>query len=89
MVNVTEIPGLSVSLWLQFILDNFANVEEAVTYIENYPFQILPCIVDATGKISEVHMMIEDGGGDTPIRFSSMPMEKGELRYTTVKSTMS
>lgn len=33
-----NIPGLSVSLWLQFFLDNFANVKEAVTYVENDPF---------------------------------------------------
>jgi penicillin V acylase-like amidase (Ntn superfamily) len=62
-----KIPGLSVSLWLQFFLDKFANVEEAVTYVENHPFQIIPCIVGTTGKVSEVHMMIEDGSGDAAI----------------------
>jgi len=62
-----KIPGLSVSLWLQFVLDNFANVDEAVTYVENHPFQILPCIVGTTGKVSEVHMMIEDVSGDAAI----------------------
>jgi choloylglycine hydrolase len=62
-----KIPGLSVSLWLQFVLDNFANVDEAVTYVENHPFRILPCIVGTTGKVSEVHMMIEDVSGDAAI----------------------
>lgn len=62
-----NIPGLSVSLWLQFFLDNFANVKEAVTYVENDPFQILPCVVGTTGKVSEVHMMIEDISGDAAI----------------------
>jgi penicillin V acylase-like amidase (Ntn superfamily) len=62
-----KIPGLSVSLWLQFFLDNFANVKEAVAYVENHPFQILPCIVGTTGKVSEVHMMIEDVSGDSAI----------------------
>jgi penicillin V acylase-like amidase (Ntn superfamily) len=62
-----KIPGLSVSLWLQFVLDNFANVDEAVTYVENHPFQMLPCIVGTTGKVSEVHMMIEDVSGDAAI----------------------
>lgn len=58
-----NIPGLSVSLWLRFFLDNFANV----TYGENDPFQILPCVVGTTGKVSEVHMMIEDVSGDAAI----------------------
>jgi penicillin V acylase-like amidase (Ntn superfamily) len=62
-----NVPGLSISLWLQFFLDNFADVEEAVTYVENHPFQILPCIVGTTGKVSEVHMMIEDVSGDSAI----------------------
>ncbi|MFZ1876699.1 MAG: linear amide C-N hydrolase [Nitrososphaeraceae archaeon] len=62
-----NIPGLSVSLWLQFVLDNFANVDEVVTYVENHPFQILPCIVGTTGKVSEVHMMIENVSGDAAI----------------------
>jgi choloylglycine hydrolase len=58
-----KIPGL----WLQFVLDNFKNVDGAVTYVENHPFQILPCIVGTTGKVSEVHMMIEDVSGDAAI----------------------
>lgn len=59
--------NISVSLWLQFFLDNFANVKEAVTYVENDPFQILPCVVGTTRKVSEVHMMIEDISGDAAI----------------------
>jgi penicillin V acylase-like amidase (Ntn superfamily) len=62
-----RIPGLSISLWLQFFLDNFASVKEAVAYAENNPFQILPCVVGTTGKVSEVHMMIEDVTGDAAI----------------------
>jgi penicillin V acylase-like amidase (Ntn superfamily) len=45
-----KIPGLSISLWLQFFLDNFATVKETAAYVKNYPFQILPCVVGTTGK---------------------------------------
>jgi penicillin V acylase-like amidase (Ntn superfamily) len=62
-----RIPGLSISLWLQFFLDNFATVKEAVAYVGKHPFQILPCVVGTTGKVSEVHMMIEDFSGDAAI----------------------
>lgn len=60
-------PGLSVSLWLQFFLDNFANVDEAVAFVQDHPFQILPCIVGTSRKVSELHMMIEDVSGDAAV----------------------
>jgi penicillin V acylase-like amidase (Ntn superfamily) len=62
-----NIPGLSISLWLQFFLDNFANVDEAVTFVQDHTFQLLPCITGTAGKVSEVHMMIEDISGDAAV----------------------
>jgi penicillin V acylase-like amidase (Ntn superfamily) len=62
-----SIPGLSISLWLQFFLDNFATVREAVEYVQDHPFQILPVMIANTGKKSEVHLMIEDISGDTAV----------------------
>jgi penicillin V acylase-like amidase (Ntn superfamily) len=72
-----NIPGLSISLWLQFFLDNFAKVDEAVVFVQDHPFQLLPCITGTSGKVSEVHMMIEDASGDAAI-FEYM--EGGEQR---------
>jgi penicillin V acylase-like amidase (Ntn superfamily) len=62
-----NIPGLSISLWVQFFLDNFANVNEAVTFVREQPFQPLPCITGTSGKVSEVHMGIEDVSGDAAV----------------------
>jgi penicillin V acylase-like amidase (Ntn superfamily) len=62
-----SIPGLSISLWLQFFLDNFATVSEAVNYVQDQPFQLLPGMVANTGQKSEVHLMIEDVSGDAAI----------------------
>lgn len=62
-----SIPGLSMSLWLQFFLDSFATVNEAVTFVRSNPFQLLPCMAGTSGKVSEVHMIIEDNSGDTAI----------------------
>lgn len=61
------IPGLSLSLWLQFFLDNFARVDEAVDFVQDRPFQLLPCIAGNTVKISDLHMMIEDISGDAAV----------------------
>ncbi len=61
------IPGLSISLWGQFFLDNFATVNEAVAYVKSSPFQLLPVIVGSTREISRVHAKIEDNTGDAAI----------------------
>lgn len=61
------IPGLSISLWSQFFLDSFATVNEAVTFVQNHPFQLLPIVSGTTGRTAEVHMMIEDSIGDAAI----------------------
>jgi penicillin V acylase-like amidase (Ntn superfamily) len=62
-----NIPGLSLSLWLQYFLDNFAYVKEAVNYVENHPFQLLPNKAGDTGKIAQIHMIIEDSTGDAAV----------------------
>jgi penicillin V acylase-like amidase (Ntn superfamily) len=62
-----NIPGLSITLWLQFFLDNFASVDEAVAFVQDHPFQILPCVAGTSGKVSEIHIMIEDVSGDAAV----------------------
>jgi penicillin V acylase-like amidase (Ntn superfamily) len=62
-----NIPGLSVSLWLQLFLDNFATVNEAVSFFQEHPFQLVPVIAGTSGEVSNVHMMIEDILGDVAV----------------------
>lgn len=33
-------PGLAITAWVQYMLDNFATVEEAVAYIDERPFRL-------------------------------------------------
>jgi penicillin V acylase-like amidase (Ntn superfamily) len=61
-------PGLSVSLWLQFCLDNFATVDEAVTYFESHDIQILEASVgDSFKKPITVHLSLGDKSGDSAV----------------------
>ena len=59
-------PTLSVSLWAQYALDNFATVTEAVTALRAEPFRIgapnLP-----NGSPSSVHLSLSDPTGDSAI----------------------
>jgi choloylglycine hydrolase len=62
------LPGLSMSLWLQFFLDNFATVKEAIDYTMDRPFQVLPVTAGVTKKTQiRVHLSFADRSGDSAI----------------------
>lgn len=58
-------PSLNISLWLQYYLDNFATVSEAVTFTKNTEFQIVPATLD--GVKTGVHIALEDSTGDSAV----------------------
>ena len=61
-----ETPLLSISLWAQYALDNFALVSEAVDALKKEPFIILsPIIPD--GSPAQLHLAISDEKGDSAI----------------------
>ncbi len=62
-----KVPGLSLSLWAQYALDNFATVAEAVAAAEQSPFQIVPATVPGTSGPSPVHLALADASGDSAI----------------------
>ncbi len=70
-----KLPGLSLSMWMQWYLDNFSTVSEAVAASKNLPFQ-LRMAVDHHGTKSEFHVAIEDSTGDSGI----FEMVDGELK---------
>jgi len=62
------LPGLSMSLWLQFFLDNFATVGEAIDYMADRPFQVLPVTAGIAKKVQmKVHLSFADRSGDSAI----------------------
>ena len=59
-------PPMSISLWGQYVLDNFATVSEAVTSLEAKPlFLIAPTLPN--GAKGQVHLSISDATGDSAI----------------------
>ena len=61
-------PGLCVSQWLQFCLDNFATVGEAVAYFRSHDVQILRASAGDTFKLPlTVHLAIGDRTGDSAV----------------------
>jgi penicillin V acylase-like amidase (Ntn superfamily) len=63
-----KLPGLSISLWAQYYLDNFATVAEAVAATEQGKFQLVPVTVGIKEKMSStVHLSLADRTGDSAI----------------------
>ena len=59
--------GLSISLWAQYVLDNFASVEEAVNYLKDEPFVLVSDYIPDTDKFTTLHLSISDAQGDNAI----------------------
>ncbi|HVZ54290.1 MAG TPA: linear amide C-N hydrolase [Pseudolabrys sp.] len=60
-------PGLALSLWTQYVLDNFATVTEAVDAMQHHPFQIVPLKIPGNDAPAPVHMALADASGDSAI----------------------
>lgn len=63
--NDTRKP-MSISVWVQYFLDNFATVAEAVTELKTEPFYVIPT-TSPEGKPGTVHLSISDATGDSAI----------------------
>ena len=59
-------PVLSISLWAQYVLDQFATVEEAVAHLRTEPFRIVAPILP-NGKGAQLHLSLSDASGDSAI----------------------
>lgn len=62
-----ETPGLSVSLWAQYALDNFATVAEAVEAFSQEDFVVVTDYIPGTDKYTTVHLSLSDASGDNAI----------------------
>lgn len=58
-------PGIALGFWLQYYLDNFATVKEAVEYTKNANFQLAE--TDFEGKNVAFHLYLTDESGDIAV----------------------
>ncbi|MFC1479941.1 linear amide C-N hydrolase [Candidatus Omnitrophota bacterium] len=65
----TTRPGLAISQWAQYYLDNFETVAEAVKVTKEIDFQILPVYLMDKGEKVEapLHLSLSDATGDSAI----------------------
>ncbi len=60
-------PALSQAVWLQYFLDNFATVADAVQWIESNRVQVVQLTDPATGEVPTIHLALDDASGDSAI----------------------
>lgn len=59
-------PGMCITAWAQYLLDNFATVEEAVAEVKRDAFRVVP-VEAPNGARGTVHLSISDPSGDSAI----------------------
>lgn len=59
-------PTISIGAWLQYFLDNYATVDEAVKAMQDAPFTIVAPILP-NGRPASGHLSISDSSGDSAI----------------------
>jgi len=60
-------PGLALSLWPQYALDNFATVAEAVEALAKQPFTVVTDKMPGEQRLATVHLSLSDASGDSAI----------------------
>jgi penicillin V acylase-like amidase (Ntn superfamily) len=65
--NKSSKPGLSIAAWAQYVLDNYATVQEAVTALSSEPFTIVSDSVPGEQRLTTLHLSISDASGDSAI----------------------
>lgn len=62
-----EKQALTVAAWVQYVLDNFATVDEAVAFMRKETFDVISDKMPDGSRMATLHMSISDASGDNAI----------------------
>jgi penicillin V acylase-like amidase (Ntn superfamily) len=60
-------PMLAISIWAQYVLDNFATVAEAIDALQAEPFTVVTASVPGEERLATLHLSMSDATGDSAI----------------------
>ncbi|MFB7835180.1 linear amide C-N hydrolase [Streptomyces sp. NPDC057680] len=85
----TSRPALSAAVWMQYVLDTFATVAEAVAWIKNSQLQIVAQSDPSSGKAVTLHMALDDRSGDSAVveYLDGTPRVHHDRSYTVVTNS--
>ncbi|XZE22195.1 linear amide C-N hydrolase [Pirellulaceae bacterium SH449] len=72
-----SLPGLSMSMWVQYYLDQFATVAEAVESFNTSPYQLQMAVEPTSLKAATVHIALNDATGDSAV----IECINGEMKF--------
>ncbi|MCV7280923.1 linear amide C-N hydrolase [Mycolicibacterium flavescens] len=65
--ETAEGPAVSLALWGQYVLDNYATVAEAVQALSATPLRVATAEVPGQGRMATLHLAMSDRTGDSAI----------------------
>ncbi|OAH42681.1 choloylglycine hydrolase [Sphingobium yanoikuyae] len=60
-------PGMSIAIWTQYVLDNFATVKAAVDELSKESFVVVTDNIPGEERLGTLHLAISDASGDSAI----------------------
>lgn len=60
-------PGIAYAIWLQYLLDNHATVQEVLDDLPRYQVVAVPVQIGAEAKTLPLHVAVEDATGDSAV----------------------
>lgn len=60
-------PGISIAAWVQYVLDNFATVDEAVEFMQKGSVEVVSDMMPDGSRMATLHLSISDESGDNAI----------------------
>lgn len=60
-------PALTIAAWVQYMLDNFATVDEAVSGMETNSFDVVSDMMPDASRMATLHLSVSDASGDNAI----------------------
>lgn len=60
-------PGLSIAAWVQYVLDNFATVDEVVAVMKRGDFEVVSDMMPDGSRMATLHLSVSDASGDSAI----------------------
>lgn len=60
-------PGLTIAAWVQYLLDNFETVDQAVAAMQSNTFQIVSDQMPDGTRMATLHLSVSDATGDNAI----------------------
>lgn len=60
-------PGITIAAWVQYVLDNYATVDEVVKAMESNSFQLVTTQVPGEDRLATLHLSVSDSNGDSAI----------------------